>query len=138
MATAGDVAEEVLAANAAFYRAFATRDVAAMDALWARKTPVACIHPGWQVLTGRTAVMTSWRGILENPDAPEIACTEARAHVFGAAALVVCTERLESSQLVASNVFVREDDAWRLVHHQAGPVARDIEDAAPPTSHEIH
>ena len=36
----------VLAANAAFYRAFAERDVDAMDALWARSIPVACIHPG--------------------------------------------------------------------------------------------
>jgi hypothetical protein len=130
--------EEVLAANAAFYRAFATRNVTAMDTLWAVRASVACIHPGWQVLAGRTAVMASWRGILENPDAPDIACTEARAHVFGAAALVVCTERLESSQLVATNLFVREDDVWRLVHHHAGPVARDIEDAAPPTSHELH
>ena len=72
----------VLAANAAFYRAFAERDVAAMDALWARSVPVACIHPGWQVLNGREAVMASWRGILAGVP-PAIRCSEAIARVAG-------------------------------------------------------
>jgi hypothetical protein len=38
--------EQVLFANEAFYRAFADRDIDAMDALWARGEPVLCIHPG--------------------------------------------------------------------------------------------
>src|SRR5262245_24619647 len=83
--------EAVLAANAAFYRAFATRDVAAMEALWARATPVACIHPGWQVLNGRENVMASWRGILAGVP-PAIQCAQAVARVAGSAAFVVCTE----------------------------------------------
>ena len=45
--------EAVLAANEEFYRAFAARDLAAMDALWAQETPVACVHPGWDALVGR-------------------------------------------------------------------------------------
>ena len=47
-------------ANEAFYVAFSTRDLEAMDALWARQAPVTCIHPGWNALTGRDAVMESW------------------------------------------------------------------------------
>src|SRR5215469_13040920 len=34
--------DAVLAANLEFYRAFAARDLAAMDALWALQAPVAC------------------------------------------------------------------------------------------------
>jgi len=45
--------DAALAANLEFYRAFATRDVAAMDALWARRAPVACLHPGWAALKDR-------------------------------------------------------------------------------------
>ena len=45
--------EEALAANAAFYAAFAASDAGRMDAVWARRAPVACVHPGWEVLTGR-------------------------------------------------------------------------------------
>jgi len=55
---------EVLEANAAFYAAFEQRDPEAMDALWAREAPVACLHPGWEPLFGREAVVGSWRRIL--------------------------------------------------------------------------
>ena len=126
--------DEVLAANAAFYRAFAARDVEAMDALWARHTPVACVHPGWHALTGRDAVMASWRGILRGPGAPDIACGEATSHVFGESAFVVCAERLPGGELAATNVFVREEGAWRLVHHHAGPIADADEDDRPTPS----
>ena len=49
--------DEVLAANAAFYAAFANSDVKAMDSVWARRAPVACVHPGWEALVGRDRVM---------------------------------------------------------------------------------
>src|SRR5438309_276363 len=45
--------EDVLAANEAFYRAFNQKDSAAMSALWSESMDVACVHPGWNVLTGR-------------------------------------------------------------------------------------
>ena len=122
--------EAVLAANAAFYRAFATRDVAAMEALWARETPVACIHPGWQVLNGRENVMASWRGILAGVP-PAIECAQAIARVAGSAAFVVCTEILEAGELVATNLFVREAGDWKMAHHHAGPVATDADDDEP-------
>ncbi|MBV8937825.1 MAG: nuclear transport factor 2 family protein, partial [Alphaproteobacteria bacterium] len=54
--------DAVLAANLEFYRAFAIRDLAAMDALWARQAPVACLHPGWSALKDREAIMESWAG----------------------------------------------------------------------------
>src|SRR5215469_7466233 len=57
-------ADALLAANLDFYRAFATRDMAAMERVWARETPVLCLHPGWALLRGRDAVLESWRQIL--------------------------------------------------------------------------
>ena len=69
-----DDRDAVLAANLEFYRAFTTGDAEAMDALWARQAPVACVHPGWPALTDRNAVIESWRGILSNPDSPRIVC----------------------------------------------------------------
>src|SRR6202035_3129433 len=75
--------DAVLAANLEFYRAFATRDLKAMDALWARRVPVACLHPGWTALRGRDAIIESWAGILSNPDAPRIACFDEYAFLYG-------------------------------------------------------
>jgi ketosteroid isomerase-like protein len=114
---------EVLDANQAFYRAFAARDANALDALWARRAPVACVHPGWDVLDGRTEVVESFRAILESSSAPNVRCTEAQAHLLGEVAFVTCHELVSGARLVAVNLFVREDGAWRLVHHQATPLA---------------
>jgi ketosteroid isomerase-like protein len=114
---------DALEANAAFYRAFARHDAQGMAALWAEAHPVACIHPGWDVLDGRDAVLASWRRILGSGDAPAIACSRARARILGDLALVTCHEAIGDGRLAATNVFVRERGAWRLVLHQATPIA---------------
>lgn len=111
----------VLFANDAFYLAFATRDLSAMEALWAKACPVACIHPGWPALATREEVMESWRGILSNQRAPDISCHRAQAFAAGDAAFVICYEALGDSVLAATNIFVRQADGWKLAHHQAGP-----------------
>ena len=116
--------DAVLAANLEFYRAFAARDLTAMDALWARRTPVACLHPGWTAIKDRDAIIESWAGILSNPDAPRIACYDEQAFLYGDVALVLCEEELERGTLAASNFFVREDGVWRIAHHQAGQIVR--------------
>jgi ketosteroid isomerase-like protein len=116
--------DAVLAANLEFYRAFAARDLAAMDALWAKRAPVACLHPGWIALKDRDAIMESWTGLLSNPDAPRIACYDEQAFLYGDVALVLCEEELESGTLAASNLFVRENGNWRLAHHHAGQIVR--------------
>jgi ketosteroid isomerase-like protein len=114
-----------LAANEAFYKAFASRDHAAMERLWAREASVTSIHPGWGPLYGRKAVMDSWAGILANPAAPKIKCLGAKAILHGGVAVVLCYEEIELDLLVATNLFIKEGDTWKLVHHQAGPtVAR--------------
>jgi len=116
--------DAVLAANLEFYRAFATRDLAAMDALWARRVSVACLHPGWTALTDRSAIIESWEGILSTPDAPRIACLGEQVFLYGDVALVLCEEELDGGTLAASNLFIREDDEWRIAHHHAGQIVR--------------
>ncbi len=121
----------VLDANSAFYRAFARRDVAALEDLWATEAGVACVHPGWDVLRGREAVMESWRAILRG-DAPDVSCASASAHVAGAMAWVVCRERIPgSAPMAATNVFVHERGAWRICMHHAGIVAQAVDEPPP-------
>ena len=117
-------ADALLAANLEFYRAFATRDLAAMEAIWARRAPVACLHPGWTVLDERSEIVASWEVILASPQAPRIACYDERVLLYGEIALVLCEEELEGGTLAASNLFVREDGAWRIAHHHAGQIVR--------------
>lgn len=122
---------EVLAENEAFYEAFRRGDADAVDALWAKRSPVACIHPGWEPLHGRDKVMGSFRAILRGPHPPQIACERPVATLLGEVAFVICVETLDDSTLVATNVFVREEGAWKLVHHQAGPVSSQRSEPRP-------
>lgn len=114
--------DAVLAANLEFYRAFTARDVEAMDRLWARKVSVLCMHPGWVPIAGRGAVMASWHGILANPDAPLLMCHDDAAYLYGDIAVVLCEEELSGGHLAATNVFIKEDGEWRLMHHHASPI----------------
>lgn len=127
----------VLFANDAFYLAFATRDLAAMDALWARRAPVSCIHPGWNLLAGRDEVMRSWQAILGSPNSPKIKCRNPEARLNGTTAYVVCYEEVAQGFLVATNIFVREDDAWKVVHHQAGATSPPIFQEEPDASERV-
>lgn len=113
----------VLAANEAFYAAFARQDAAAMDSLWARETGVACLHPGWEALVGREPVVESWRRMFLAGGAPAgVRCRRPVARVVGDVGWVICEEVLPGGSLAATNVFVRERGAFRMVHHHASPI----------------
>ena len=126
----------VLFANDAFYLAFQTGDADAMEDLWAQDALVTCIHPGWQHLKGRDVVMEAWHSILANPPEAPLSWEGATASVYGNMAVVVCYENLGNITLVATNVFIREDNLWKVVHHQAGqspPPPADEEPETPET-----
>lgn len=111
----------VLDANEAFYRAMRAGDLDAMDALWARGRQVSCTHPDGPAIFGRGAVMASWRMILRHQP-PEIHASEPQAIITGQSAMVLCREQIGPIELMASNAWVREDGAWRMVNHQAAQV----------------
>ncbi len=114
-------AKEILAVNKAFYDAFATGDFLSIKRLWSRENEISVIHPGSAALHGQKAVMMSWAMIFENSGAHAIECVDARAYLVGDSAYVVCREVFPEGQLVATNIFITEEGAWRMVHHQAGP-----------------
>ena len=111
----------VLFANEAFYRAFASADLAAMDDLWSRESQVTCIHPGWHPLTNREHIMQVWQGVFTQGNQAPVACRAPEVYVMGEAAFVICYEQLPDAMLVATNIFRLENNLWRLVHHQSGP-----------------
>jgi hypothetical protein len=135
--------DTALFANTAFYTAFATRDLVAMDRLWARDEKVTCVHPGWPPLAGRETVLGSWKNIFTGGHAPDISCRRAEAAVHGSIAVVTCVEVISSDgapqqALVATNIFIKSLDSreWHMVHHHAGPANIDLsqvdEDETPP------
>jgi ketosteroid isomerase-like protein len=128
--------EAVLAANREFYRAFTERDLLAMHEMWASECPVACVHPGWDMLVDRDDVMESWKGIFSNPGAPAVICNNEVPYVMGDVAFVLCHEILDEGTLAATNIFRSFDGVWRMVHHHSTPMGvAPAQDLGPVSGH---
>jgi SnoaL-like protein len=113
--------EQAEFANEAFYMAFEGKDFTAMQHIWSPSRDIVCLHPGWPALVGRDAVLESWRGILSNPQQGQVSFYGATCTQIGQDAVaVVCYEQAGGNVMVATNVFVAEDDRLCLVSHQAG------------------
>lgn len=114
-----DEKQKVLAANEAFYAAFRAADIDAMEALWSKRRKVSVYHPNWPGIETRDAVMESWYRILVVGDPPQVIVFDPTVIMSKKTAMVVCREDLGGTPLIATNIFVLEDDAWHMTHHQA-------------------
>ena len=117
--------DDVVRANAALYTAFENGDVDLMEAVWDAESPEAlvCVHPGWPMLRGRPEVLRSWSAVMANTAYIQFFLTEVQVSVTGDVSVVTCTENvLTSADVVATNVFVRRRDGWRLQVHHGSPV----------------
>jgi len=135
--------DAVLKANAAFYLAFESLDLARMEVVWLQNASITCTHPGWHLLLGWGPVMASWQRIFVNSEVMRFTIIDAHAEAVGDLAWVVCTENLESThgtetvnaRLQATNVFQRKDGRWWLVHHHASAVSGPPPDGTPESMH---
>jgi ketosteroid isomerase-like protein len=122
-----DNEDAVITANNDFYLAFNNSDMDKMEDIWSRQNEVSVVHPGWDLLTGRGEVLMSWRQILKNSTLNKISCDNVWVNRVGDVASVICIEQLDDVELVATNIFVREEGAWKLIHHHAGPLNHEYE-----------
>ncbi|WP_432248477.1 nuclear transport factor 2 family protein [Streptomyces sanyensis] len=132
-------AERVESANTAFYEAMERGDFEGLSALW-MDDGVFCVHPGWPVLSGRGEVLRSYALIMANTEYIQFFLTDVTVDVAGDTALVTCTENILSGGpaeaagelgpllgqlVVATNVFRRTPDGWKLWSHHGSPVLAD-------------
>ncbi|MFI1466074.1 nuclear transport factor 2 family protein [Streptomyces wuyuanensis] len=138
--------ENVEAANTAFYEAMERGDFEEISGLWldgAEADDISCVHPGWPVLSGRGEVLRSYALIMANTEYIQFFLTDVRVSVSGDTAVVTCTENIlsggpaeEAGELgplvgqlvVATNVFRRTPDGWRIWSHHGSPVLAESED----------
>ncbi len=108
-------------ANETFYAAFASGDVAIMDAVWAAEVKLACLHPGAPPLFDRGAIIESWRQILSDDGVASMRVVAPRVLTSDSMAVVNCYEIIGSSGLAATNGFVQERGVWKMALHHASP-----------------
>ncbi|MFJ8000243.1 nuclear transport factor 2 family protein [Streptomyces sp. NPDC096310] len=148
--------ERVERANTTFYEAMERGDLEAMSGLWldGEDSGVSCVHPGWPVLSGRGEVLRSYALIMAHTEYIQFFLTDVAVSVSADTALVTCTENILSGGpaesggelgplvgqlVVATNVFRRTPEGWKLWSHHGSPVLtengeEDAEaDDVPPT-----
>ena len=121
---------EVEEANRRFYRAFETLDMSRMDAVWLNTERALCIHPGWPLIVGWAAIRSSWETIFANTTEMRFTIEDARVAGGLDLAWVTCTEniladvqgRVSVTSVLATNLFERTPEGWRMVHHHASHV----------------
>ncbi|MFF9013713.1 nuclear transport factor 2 family protein [Streptomyces sp. NPDC014870] len=135
----------VEAANTAFYEAMETGDFEAVTALWLDDgaSPISCVHPGWPVLSGRGEVLRSYALIMANTEYIQFFLTDVKISLGGDVAVVTCTENILSGGpaedgaelgplvgqlVVATNVFRRTFEGWKIWSHHGSPVLTESDD----------
>jgi ketosteroid isomerase-like protein len=117
------------AAESAFYAAFEARSLDAMMAVWAKADSIACIHPLAAPLNGRTAVAAGWRSMFEA--AGQFRVQTESVHEMREADqvirivreyLIIGHEAEPRPPILATNVYRKEADGWRMVLHHASPL----------------
>jgi ketosteroid isomerase-like protein len=114
-------------AETAFYQAFAGLAIDVMEAVWSSHPDAVCIHPGGPVLEGRAPILRSWAEIFRSADGPEVARRTLSTSRTADLAVHVVEERIGprgaaaslGAIVIATNVYRREADGWRLVVHHA-------------------
>ena len=120
----------VEAANEAFYNAFEAMDIERMQQLWDDADDTVCVHPGWPALRGPSRIMRSWAVIFANTAYIQFFLTDTEVLVADDIAVVRCGENImtapdepgSDATVVATNIFRRRPDGWRLWLHHASPV----------------
>lgn len=124
-AAIGGTADDV---EAAFYEALQRGDIDALMACWADEDEVFCVHPGGPRLVGAVAIRAAFEQMFGNG---AIHATPARVRKIESLASAVhnVLERIEvltaegprHAFVLATNVYHKTAQGWRLVAHHASP-----------------
>ena len=118
--------------EAAFYDALQSGDLDKLMACWADEDEIVCIHPGGPRVVGAVAIRATFEAMFANGS---IRAWPERARKTQAVASAVhnVLERIEvlgptgprQAWVVATNVYHKTAQGWRLVVHHASPGTQD-------------
>ena len=121
--------EAVKEANQRFYDAFGALDIEAMEGVWETSGRAMCVHPGWEPLVGWEAIRASWAGIFDNSTLMHFNIQHVNVVANSDSGWVTCVENISSVLqgrasnfgIVATNIFVRTAQGWRMIAHHGSP-----------------
>lgn len=129
------------ACEEAFYGALSGGDLRAMMNVWADGPRIVCVHPTGVRLEGRRAIAAGWRRIFRNPERllfrrVGLCCQHGpvlAVHTLYEVIRILGGEGGEALT-VATNVYRRNADGWRMLLHHASPASADAPSVLTPSS----
>jgi ketosteroid isomerase-like protein len=127
-------------AEAAFYDAIGRADLEAVMNLWADDEEIVCIHPGAPRLVGHGAIRASWEQIFEGGG---VRIRPVQVHVTqnmmtSVRSIIEEVHRNVSQpkdiHILATNVYMKTPQGWRLVCHHASVVQGEAPSDVPVTA----
>ena len=123
-ATSGN-ADEI---ETAFYEALQGGDIERLMACWADEDDIVCVHPGGARLVGAGAIRAAFDAMFANGSIrahPEkvrkIETMGASVHSVLERIEVMTEEGPRHAYVIATNVYHKTAQGWRLVAHHASP-----------------
>jgi uncharacterized protein (TIGR02246 family) len=131
--------------EAQFYEALQNADLDKLMAAWAEDEEIACVHPGGPRVVGYQAIRASFEAIFANGAVPLQPQGVRRLHTMGCAVhhlvekVGIVDERgSRSAWVLATNVYVKTAQGWRMVAHHASPGGEGAEPASFETPSTLH
>lgn len=128
-----------------FYEALQRADLERLMAVWSDDDEVVCVHPGGPRMVGHAAIRAAFETIFANGAIPVRAEKVRRIESAGCAVHNVLervdirsAEGTQTAWVIATNVYLKSAQGWRLVAHHASPgSSREAHDSAeaPSTLH---
>lgn len=114
--------------EAAFYDALQRADLEALMACWADEDEVVCVHPGGPRLVGGGAIRAAFEAMFANGNVrarPErvrkVETLVSAVHSLLERIEVLTHEGPREAWVVATNVYQKTAQGWRMVAHHASP-----------------
>jgi uncharacterized protein (TIGR02246 family) len=131
--------------EAQFYEALQQADLDKLMAVWADDDEVACVHPGGPRVSGLAAIRASFEAIFANGAIPLQPQGVRRLQALGCAVHhlvehvgIVGAQGRRGAWVLATNVYVKTAQGWRMVVHHASPGSEPAEPAAGETPSTLH
>ena len=142
VAAVGATADDV---EALFYEALQTADLEKLMACWADEEDVVCVHPGGPRLVGIGPIRVAFDAMFSNGTIrawPEgvhkiesMACS---VHSVRERIDVLTEEGPQAAYVIATNVYLRTPQGWRMVVHHASQGAEQELQEISETPHVFH
>lgn len=115
--------------EAAFYEALQAGDIEKLMACWADEDDIVCIHPGGPRIIGAGGIRAAFDALFAHGGAIHVQAEHIRRVDSMASAVHHVLEKVEvmtadgpaQAHVLATNVYHKTPQGWRLVVHHASP-----------------